>query len=51
MENGVSFQVYVRNLTNDEYYLSSFPPPIQSGSFNAYPNQPRLFGASVSYEF
>nr|WP_297349990.1 TonB-dependent receptor [uncultured Glaciecola sp.] len=51
MENGVSFQVYVRNLNNDEYYLSSFPPPIQSGSFNAYPNQPRLFGASVSYEF
>lgn len=51
MENGVSFQVYVRNLNNDEYYLSSFPPAIQSGSFNAYPNQPRLFGASVSYEF
>jgi outer membrane receptor protein involved in Fe transport len=51
MENGVSFQIYVRNLNNDEYYLSAFPPPIQSGSFNAYPNQPRLFGASVSYEF
>jgi outer membrane receptor protein involved in Fe transport len=51
MENGVSFQIYVRNLNNDEYYLSAFPPPIQSGSFNAYPNQPRLFGASVSFEF
>jgi outer membrane receptor protein involved in Fe transport len=51
MENGLSFQIYVRNLNNDEYYLSAFPPPIQSGSFNAYPNQPRLFGASVSFEF
>lgn len=51
MENGVSVQVWVRNLNNDEYFLSAFPPPIQNGSFNAYPNQPRLFGASVSYEF
>lgn len=51
MENGVSVQIWVRNLNNDEYFLSAFPPPIQSGSFNAYPNQPRLFGASVSYEF
>lgn len=50
-ENGVSLQAWVRNLTNDEYFLSSFPPPIQAGSFNAYPNQPRTFGASVSYEF
>ncbi len=51
MENGIGLQVWVRNLNNDEYFLSSFPPPIQSGSFNAYPNQPRTFGASISYEF
>lgn len=50
-ENGVSMQVWVRNLNNDEYFFSAFPPPIQAGSFNAYPNQPRTFGASVSYEF
>ncbi|GBL04586.1 TonB-dependent receptor [Glaciecola sp. KUL10] len=50
-ENGVDLQVWVRNLTNDEYFLSAFPPPIQAGSFNAYPNQPRTFGASVSYTF
>ena len=49
--NGVSVQLWVRNLTNDEYYLSAFPPPIQAGSFNAYPNQPRTFGATVSYMF
>lgn len=51
MDNGVSVKIWVRNLNNDEYFLSAFPPPIQSGSFNAYPNQPRTFGATVSYEF
>ena len=50
-DNGVSLQVWVRNLNNDEYFFSAFPPPIQAGSFNAYPNQPRAVGASVSYEF
>ncbi|WP_263283547.1 TonB-dependent receptor domain-containing protein [Shewanella inventionis] len=50
-DNGVSVQLWVRNLTNDEYLLSAFPPPIQSGSFNGYPNQPRTFGANVSYQF
>ncbi|GGP60963.1 TonB-dependent receptor [Shewanella saliphila] len=50
-DNGVSVQVWVRNLTNDEYLLSAFPPPIQAGSFNGYPNQPRTFGANISYEF
>jgi outer membrane receptor protein involved in Fe transport len=50
-ENGVSMQVWVRNLTNDEYFMSAFPTPLQTGSFNAYPNQPRTFGISVSYQF
>lgn len=50
-ENGVMLQLYVRNLTNDEYFLSSFPRPIQSGSIQVYPNQPRTFGASISYVF
>jgi outer membrane receptor protein involved in Fe transport len=50
-ENGVMLQVYVRNLNNDEYFVSSFPRPIQSGSIQVYPNQPRTFGASISYVF
>jgi iron complex outermembrane receptor protein len=50
-ENGVKLQLYVRNLTNDEFFQSSFPRPIQAGSIQVYPNQPRTFGASVSYEF
>lgn len=51
MDNGLSLQIWVRNLFNDEYFMSAFPPPIQAGSFSAYPNQPRTFGASVSYQF
>jgi outer membrane receptor protein involved in Fe transport len=50
-DNGLALQVWVRNLNNDEYLLSSFPPPIQAGSFNGYPSQPRTFGATLSYEF
>jgi outer membrane receptor protein involved in Fe transport len=50
-ENGISLQAWVRNLNNDEYFVSGFPPPIQTGSFNGYPNQPRTFGASISYSF
>ena len=50
-DNGTSVQLWVRNLNNDEYFMSAFPPPIQAGSFSAYPNQPRTFGASVSYEY
>jgi outer membrane receptor protein involved in Fe transport len=50
-DNGLSVQLWVRNLTNDEYLLSAFPPPIQAGSFNGYPNQPRTFGANFSYQF
>jgi outer membrane receptor protein involved in Fe transport len=50
-ENGVNLQLWVRNLNNDETFLSGFPAPIQEGSFNAYPSAPRTFGASVSYQF
>ncbi|MGX9460528.1 TonB-dependent receptor [Shewanella sp. A14] len=50
-DNGLSLQLWVRNLTNDEHLLSAFPPPIQAGSFNGYPNQPRTFGANISYQF
>lgn len=50
-ENGVSLQLYVRNLTNDEYFMSGFPPPTQTGTYSVYPNPPRTFGVNVSYEF
>ena len=49
--NGLNIQLWVRNLNDDEYYMSGFPTTLQAGSFTAYPNQPKTYGASVSYEF
>ncbi len=51
LDNGVELQLWVRNLNNDQFFMSAFPPPIQAGSFNAYPNPPRTFGLSVSYQY
>ncbi len=49
--NDVSIQLWVRNLNDDEYFMSGFPTPIQAGSITVYPNQPQTFGATISYEF
>lgn len=51
LNNGIQLQIWARNLNNDEYFHSGFPPPIQDGSFSAYPNQPSTYGANISYEF
>lgn len=50
-ENGLSFSIFARNLFNDEYFLSAFPGVIQAGTVNGYANTPRLWGASLAYEF
>ena len=50
-ENGLNLQLWARNLNNDEYFQSAFPVTIQAGSFNAYPNQPSTYGASISFDF
>lgn len=49
--NGVALQLWVRNLTNDEFFTSGFPGPAQAGTFNSYPNQPRTYGAVLRYNF
>jgi len=46
-DSGIDFTLWARNVTNDEYLISAFPTPAQSGSFNGYPNEPRTFGLSV----
>ncbi|PCI63513.1 MAG: TonB-dependent receptor [Gammaproteobacteria bacterium] len=51
LNNGVELKLWVHNLTNDEYFMSAFPTTLQTGSYSAYPNQPRTFGATISYEF
>lgn len=49
--NGVSLNLYARNVFNDEYLLSVFPGVAQAGIINGYPNQPRTYGGTLRYNF
>lgn len=48
---GWDFMVYARNLNNDSYLVSSFPPPAQAGSYSGYPSMPRMWGATIRKVF
>jgi len=50
-ENGWDVIVWGRNLTDDDYLLSSAPQPFQLGSFLGYANPPRTYGVTVSKDF
>lgn len=50
-DNGMSVQVWGRNLTNDENILSVFGQPGQTGTVGAFINLPRTYGVSVAYTF
>ena len=50
-ENGLGISVWGRNLFNDEYFVSTFPGVVQTGTVNGFANTPRLWGISLSYEF
>ena len=50
-DSGYDFTAWVRNITDEDYLLSAFPTPTQSGSFNGYPNTPRTFGVDVKKTF
>jgi outer membrane receptor protein involved in Fe transport len=49
--NGLEFNLWGRNLNEDEYLLSAFPSVAQAGSFSGYPNQPRTYGLTLKYNF
>ena len=49
--SGWGFTLWGRNITNDEYLLSTFPSVAQAGSYSGYPNQPRTYGLSVKKTF
>jgi iron complex outermembrane recepter protein len=49
--NGLEIMGWVRNLTKNNYYISAFPTVIQTGSFSAYPNQPRTYGVTLRKTF
>ena len=50
-DNGVGVKIWGRNLNNDEYLQGGFSGVAQRGTVNSWPNQPRTYGATVSYEF
>jgi outer membrane receptor protein involved in Fe transport len=51
LSSGLSLRLWGRNVFNDETYTSAFPGVVQGATINAYPNQPRTYGASLRYNF
>ncbi|MEE4278744.1 MAG: TonB-dependent receptor [Halieaceae bacterium] len=49
--NGIEFNLWGRNLNDDQFLQSAFPTPAQDGSFNGYPNTPRTYGVTLKYNF
>ena len=49
--NGLEIMAWVRNLTKNNFYISAFPTVVQTGSFSAYPNQPRTYGVTLRKTF
>jgi outer membrane receptor protein involved in Fe transport len=49
--NGLSLQLWARNVTDHVSLISAFPSVAQSGSFSGYRTQPRTYGLTVSKEF
>jgi len=47
----VDLRIWARNLNDDQYFTSAFPGVLQGATVNAYPNQPRTFGAAARYKF
>jgi len=50
-DNGLEFNLWGRNLNEDEFLLSAFPSVAQAGSFSGYPSQPRTYGLTLKYNF
>jgi len=42
-----SVEFWGRNLTDEFYYVGAFVPPLQSGTFVVYPNEPQTYGVTV----
>ena len=49
--NGLEFNLWGRNIFDDEYLLSAFPSVAQAGSISGYPNQPATYGLTLKYNF
>jgi iron complex outermembrane receptor protein len=49
--NQLELMFWVRNLTQDNFLISTFPTVAQDGSYSGYPNQPRTYGATLRKSF
>ena len=51
LENGLSVQVWARNLFDDTYITTTFPGVAQAGVINGYINTPRMYGVNLRKSF
>ena len=51
MDNGISVQVWGRNIFGDDYATTLFPGVAQFGIVNGYPSPPATYGLNVRKEF
>ena len=49
--NPWTVDLWVQNLTDEEYALTIFDAPLQSEAYNAFIGNPRISGLSVRYDF
>ena len=42
-----SLELWGRNLTDEFYYVGAFVPPLQSGTYVIYPNEPQTYGVTL----
>ncbi len=43
--------IWGQNITDEEYAATIFDAPLQTGTFNAFIGDPRVYGVSVRYDF
>lgn len=50
-ENGLSFTLWGRNITDDEFLISAFPSVAQAGSISGYRNEPATYGITIRKDY
>ena len=49
--NPWTVDLWAQNVTDEDYAISIFDAPLQTGTYNAFIGDPRLYGVSVRYDF
>jgi len=48
---GIDFLLWARNLNDDDYLITAFNAPAQTGTVSGYPSQPRTYGLTLRKQF